>query len=148
MPPRHLKSPSAKAGKEKNTNGTSPPSSSSSSSSSTADIVRTVIDNIRQHGDSAVRQYSEKFDSWSPESFKLSPAQIQESLAAVPEQTIKDIKEAQGNVRRFAEAQRRSLKDFEMEMMPGVYLGQRSLPVERVGAYVNNHTIHSYLVYV
>lgn len=81
-----------------------------------------------------MRQYSDKFDSWSPPSFKLSDQQIQEAIAAVPQQTIQDIKEAQANVRRFAEAQRASLKDFEMEMQSGVFLGQRNLPVNRVGA--------------
>ncbi|KAL1971314.1 hypothetical protein VTN77DRAFT_266 [Rasamsonia byssochlamydoides] len=121
---RHLKSASKSAG-EKNAN-----------SANVASLVRKVIDDIRVNGDAAVRQYSEKFDSWSPPSFKLSDEQIQEAIAAVSEQTIKDIKEAQSNVRRFAEAQRASLKDFEIELQPGVFLGQRSLPIHRVGAYV------------
>lgn len=99
-------------------------------------IVRGVIDGIRSSGDSAVRDYSEKFDKWSPKSFRLSNEEIKASIAQVPEQTLEDIKTVQGNVRRFALAQRESLKDFEVEMSPGVHLGQKSIPVQAVGAYV------------
>jgi histidinol dehydrogenase len=55
-------------------------------------------------------------------------------IASVPEQTIKDIKEVQGNVRAFAQAQRESLKDFEIEIRPGVHLGQKNIPINAVGA--------------
>lgn len=103
-------------------------------------IVRGVIDDIRASGDAAVRQYSEKFDKWSPGSFKLSGDDIKASIAQIPEQTIEDIKTVQGNVRRFALAQRESLKDFEVEMSPGVHLGQKSIPVQAVGAYVYQET--------
>ncbi|RDW94890.1 hypothetical protein BP5796_00653 [Coleophoma crateriformis] len=99
-------------------------------------IVKGVISDIRRNGDSAVRQYSEKFDKWSPASFKLSQEQIAEIIASVPEQTIKDIKEVQENVRAFAEAQRKSLTDFEIEIRPGVHLGQKNLPINAVGAYI------------
>jgi histidinol dehydrogenase len=99
-------------------------------------IVKGVINDIRSNGDSAVRQYSEKFDKWTPSSFKLSQAEIDEIIAGVPEQTLKDIKEVQANVRAFAEAQRNSLKDFEIEIRPGVHLGQKNIPINAVGAYV------------
>lgn len=99
-----------------------------------AGIVKGVINSIRENGDAAVLQYSNQFDSWSRDSFKLSPEEIQEAIAQVPEQTIKDIKEVQQNVRTFAEAQRQSLKDFELEIQPGVFLGQKNLPINRVGA--------------
>ncbi|KAL4889914.1 histidinol dehydrogenase [Aspergillus ambiguus] len=99
-------------------------------------IVKGVIEDIRGNGDTAVRKYSEKFDKWSPQSFKLSRAEIDASIAACPQQTIDDIKEAQKNVRRFAEAQRESLKDFEYEIQPGVVLGQKNLPIQSVGAYI------------
>lgn len=99
-----------------------------------ASIVKGVIDDIRANGDAAVRKYSERFDKWTPESFKLSPKQIQDAISQVPEQTIKDIKEVQGNVKKFAEAQRASVKDFEIEMSPGVFLGQKNNPIESVGA--------------
>ncbi|KAI0149959.1 histidinol dehydrogenase [Hypoxylon sp. NC0597] len=99
-------------------------------------IVKGVIDDIRINGDNAVRSYSEKFDKWSPPSFKLTEDQIQECISKVPEQTIADIKEAQKNVRTFAEAQRASIKDFEIEIQPGVFLGQRNNPIATAGAYI------------
>jgi histidinol dehydrogenase len=105
-------------------------------STSVVDTVAQVIEEIRLNGDSAVRKYSEKFDQWSPPDFKLSGAQIEAIIAQVSEQTIKDIKEVQGNVRKFAEAQRQSISDFELEISPGVFLGQKNLPINRVGAYV------------
>ncbi|XXH02564.1 hypothetical protein Hte_008941 [Hypoxylon texense] len=101
-----------------------------------SDIVKGVIDDIRANGDKAVRSYSEKFDKWSPPSFKLTESQIQECISKVPAQTIADIKEAQKNVRTFAEAQRASIKDFEIEIRPGVFLGQRNNPISTAGAYI------------
>ena len=97
-------------------------------------IVRGVIDAIRSEGDAAVRQYSEKFDRWSPESFRLSEAEIQHAISQVPAQTIEDIKEVQANVKAFAVAQRESIKDFEIETAPGVFLGQRNNPINCIGA--------------
>ncbi|KAF2165315.1 hypothetical protein M409DRAFT_24165 [Zasmidium cellare ATCC 36951] len=99
-------------------------------------IVRDVIADIRQNGDSAVRKYSEKFDKWSPASFKLSEKEIQEAIAALPQQTLDDIKAVQANVRKFAEAQLASIKDFELEIEPGVFLGQKNLPIDAVGCYI------------
>ncbi|KAL4864248.1 hypothetical protein BDV12DRAFT_176471 [Aspergillus spectabilis] len=99
-------------------------------------IVRGVIDDVRASGDAAVRKYSEKFDKWSPASFKLSPADIEASIAQCSEQTIADIKQVQSNVRAFAQAQKDSLKDFEFEIQPGVILGQKNLPINTVGAYI------------
>jgi histidinol dehydrogenase len=98
--------------------------------------VREVIDNIRAQGDNAVRQYSQRFDKWDPASFKLSRAEVEEAMAKVPEQTVKDIKEVQRNVRTFAQAQLASLKDFELEIQPGVFLGQKNNPIDTVGAYI------------
>ncbi|CZR60768.1 probable histidinol dehydrogenase [Phialocephala subalpina] len=99
-------------------------------------IVRGVIDDIRTQGDTAVRSYSEKFDKWSPSSFKLSKGEIEDIISKVPKQTIEDIKTVQHNVRTFALAQRDSLKDFEMEIRPGVHLGQKNIPIANVGAYI------------
>ncbi|KAJ9130722.1 Histidinol dehydrogenase [Pleurostoma richardsiae] len=99
-------------------------------------IVKGVIDAVRVEGDAAVRQYSEKFDKWSPESFALSKAEIEHAISQVPAQTIEDIKNVQANVRRFAIAQKQSLKDFEIETAPGVFLGQRNNPITSVGAYI------------
>lgn len=97
-------------------------------------VVREVIESIRKDGDKAVRKYSEKFDKWSPESFKLSLSDIEAAIANCPKQTLDDIKEVQQNVQFFAEAQKASLKDFEVEIKPGVHLGQKNVPIDRVGA--------------
>lgn len=96
-------------------------------------IVSGVISTIRAQGDAAVREYSQKFDNWSPIAFKLSEEDIKQIISTLPEQTVKDIKEVQHNVRRFAEAQRKSLTDFEIEIEPGVHLGQRNNPIGSVG---------------
>jgi histidinol dehydrogenase len=96
-------------------------------------IVSSVIDDVRKNGDEAVRRYSEKFDKWSPESFRLSKEQIDEIISKVPQQTIDDIKEVQSNVRAFAQKQKESLKDFEVEIRPGVHLGQKNVPIDAVG---------------
>ena len=100
-----------------------------------AETVTAVIADIRERGDAAVREYSEKFDKWTPESFKLSDTQIEEIVARVPAEVINDIKTVQQNVRVFAQHQRDSLTDFEVETTPGVHLGQRNLPVTAAGAY-------------
>ena len=99
-----------------------------------AEIVKGVIDDVRKNGDKAVRTYSAKFDKWEPASFKLSPEQIQEAISKVPAQTVKDIKEAQHNVRTFAQAQRDSIKDVEIEIQPGVFLGHKNNPINTAGA--------------
>jgi histidinol dehydrogenase len=113
------------------------PNRSNAGPASTVDvstIVRGVINDIRADGDKAVRTYSKKFDKWSPESFKLSPEEIQQIVSTVPQQIIDDIKQVQENVRTFALAQRASLKDFELEIRPGVHLGQKNVPINSVGA--------------
>ena len=101
-----------------------------------ATIVKGVIDDIRINGDQAVRSYSERFDKWTPKSFKLSNSDIEAVLKKVPEQILTDIKTVQKNVRTFAEAQKESMKEFELEIQPGVFLGQKNNPIETVGAYI------------
>ncbi|MBE4718668.1 histidinol dehydrogenase [Pseudarthrobacter sp. AB1] len=98
--------------------------------------VEAIIDDIRTHGDVAVREYSEKFDGWSPESFRLTLEQIEEIIATLPRQVIDDITFVQDQVRRFAQAQRDSMTDIEIETLPGVRLGHRHLPVASAGAYI------------
>lgn len=98
--------------------------------------VADVIADVRARGDEAVRQYSEKFDQWSPEKFLLSERQIRDILARVPDQVLRDIETVQTNVRSFAQHQRDSIADFEIETQPGVFLGQRNIPIKTVGAYV------------
>lgn len=100
------------------------------------ETVTAVIDDIRTRGDIAVREYSEKFDEWSPEFFRLSDHEIERIVAQVPAQVIDDITLVQEQVRRFAQHQRDSLVDFEIETLPGVFLGQKQIPVEASGAYV------------
>ncbi|MEV0012037.1 histidinol dehydrogenase [Streptomyces sp. NPDC047973] len=100
------------------------------------DRVRTILDDIREHGDEAVRRYSEKFDNWSPESFRLSPEEIERIVAGVPRQTLDDIRFVQKQVRTFAQAQRDSMLDVEIETLPGVRLGHRHVSVSAAGAYV------------
>ncbi|KWX57111.1 histidinol dehydrogenase [Mycobacterium sp. NAZ190054] len=104
--------------------------------SDVAATVADVIADIRRRGDDAVRDYSMKFDNWSPDSFKLSDEDVESIVATVPRQTIEDIKLAQHNVRVFAEHQLASLHDFEVETQPGVFLGQRNIPVSAAGAYI------------
>ena len=99
-------------------------------------IVEDVIADIRVRGDAAVREYSEKFDNWAPESFRLSPQQVEEIVSRVPQQVIEDIKFAQSQVRRMAQKQLESLTEFEIETLPGVFLGQKNIPITAVGAYI------------
>jgi len=96
-------------------------------------IVKGVIDTIRKDGDDAVRRYSEQFDKWSPNSFKLSKADIEHAISQVSEQVLRDIQTVQSNVRKFALAQKDSLNEFELEMAPGVFLGQKHNPIDSVG---------------
>ncbi|MEP6649573.1 MAG: histidinol dehydrogenase [Lapillicoccus sp.] len=98
--------------------------------------VSEVIADVRARGDDAVREYSEKFDRWSPESFLLSGEQIEQIVATVPQQAVDDIRTVQARVRDFAQRQRDSLLDFEAETEPGVFLGQKNIPVSAAGAYV------------
>ncbi len=101
-----------------------------------ADTVRGVVADIRERDDAAVREYSEKFDKWSPENFRLDQGQIDELMGSLPQQVIDDIITVQANVQRFAKAQRESVTDFEIETMPGVHLGQRNIPINAAGAYI------------
>ncbi|MDW7674038.1 MAG: histidinol dehydrogenase [Bacillota bacterium] len=100
------------------------------------EIVRDIIDDVDKRGDLAVGELSEKFDKWSPESFRLSESEITEIIRTVPEQTITDIKFAQEQIRNFAEAQKAALRDIEVETLPGVILGHKNIPVNSVGCYI------------
>jgi sulfopropanediol 3-dehydrogenase len=98
--------------------------------------VEAVLAQVQAHGDEAVRELSLRFDQWSPQDFRLSPAEIATCVAAVRPQDLDDIRFAQAQVRRFAEAQRASLRDVEVETLPGVVLGHRHIPMNSVGCYV------------
>ncbi len=98
--------------------------------------VESILDEIGSGGDAAVRKYSDKFDQWTPQTFRLSRAQIDACYLDLSERAIEDIKFAQTQVRNFARIQRASIKDVEVETLPGVTLGHKNLPVNSVGCYV------------
>jgi sulfopropanediol 3-dehydrogenase len=100
------------------------------------ETVTSVIADIRERGDAAVREYSAKFDSWSPPDFRLSAGQVEDIIATLPAQVITDIEFAQAQIRRFAQAQLASMTEIEVETLPGVFLGHRHLPVSSAGAYI------------
>lgn len=102
----------------------------------TKQIVANTLKDIEEQGDKAVRDLSIKFDKWDPEQFKLSQAQIEEIVDSIPEDVKHDIAFAQNNIKKFAEAQRDSMKDIHVEVMPGVFLGHKNIPVESVGCYI------------
>src|SRR5829696_9254931 len=98
--------------------------------------VEGIIADVKARGDAAVRDLSQRFDNWSPASFRLSEDEIRALVARVSPQAIDDIKFAQAQIRNFAEIQRASMRDVEVETLPGVVLGHRHIPVGRVGCYV------------
>ncbi|RUU33855.1 histidinol dehydrogenase [Mesorhizobium sp. Primo-A] len=98
--------------------------------------VENILADVEARGDAAVRELSEKFDNWSPESFRLSEQDIEKALSAVAPRDLEDIRFAQAQVRNFAQHQRDSIRDIEVETLPGVVLGHRNIPVNAVGCYV------------
>ena len=98
--------------------------------------VETILYDIETRGDTAVRELSNKFDSYSPHSFKLSNKEISDLIASLSDRELSDIKFAQEQVRNFAQAQRDSMLDIEIETLPGVILGHKNIPVQSVGCYV------------
>lgn len=99
-------------------------------------IVETTLKDIEARGDAAVRELSQKFDKFSPPSFRLSQAEIDAAISKVSARDMADIDFAQTQIRRFAEAQRASMTDIEVETIPGVVLGHKNIPVQSVGCYV------------
>jgi sulfopropanediol 3-dehydrogenase len=98
--------------------------------------VEAILKDIEARGDAAVREYSERFDKYAPASFRLSPEEIDALVAEVAPRDLEDIRFAQTQVRNFAQAQRDSMKDIEIETLPGVILGHRNIPVQSVGCYI------------
>lgn len=96
--------------------------------------VEGILAEVQKRGDAAVREYSEKFDNWTPR--KLSGEDLKAIMARVSSSTLEDIKFAQAQIRNFAEHQRAALRDIEVETLPGVKLGHKNIPVESVGCYV------------
>jgi sulfopropanediol 3-dehydrogenase len=99
-------------------------------------VVETTLADIEARGDAAVADLSEKFDGFKRPSFRLSASEIEAAMSKVSAQDMEDIKFAQTQIRRFAEAQRASMTDIEVETMPGVVLGHKNIPVQSVGCYV------------
>jgi len=99
-------------------------------------VVEETLKNIEINGDAAVRELSLKFDNYAPENFKLSEKEISDLIASLSDRELSDIKFAQEQVRNFAQAQRDSMLDIEIETIPGVILGHKNIPVQSVGCYV------------
>ena len=99
-------------------------------------IVEDTLQAIAAKGDEALREFSIKFDNYNPTSFKLSSAEIENLIKQVSKRDMEDIKFAQSQIRKFAQAQRDSMLDIEIETMPGVILGHKNIPVQSVGCYV------------
>jgi sulfopropanediol 3-dehydrogenase len=99
-------------------------------------VVETTLQAIEARGDAAVRELSEKFDNYSPASFRLSQKEIDDLIAQLSDRELEDIKFAQEQVVNFARAQRASMTDIEVETLPGVILGHKNIPVQSVGCYV------------
>ncbi len=100
------------------------------------ETVETILADIDARKDQAVKDLSKKFDNWSPKDFRLSPQEIEAAIAQVPKRDLEDIKFAQAQVRNFAQKQRETMHDLEVETLPGVVLGHRHIPVNSIGCYV------------
>jgi sulfopropanediol 3-dehydrogenase len=100
------------------------------------ETVEGILAQVDAHKDAAIRELSEKFDKWSPQDFKLSPSEIERAIAQVQKRDLDDIKFAQAQVRNFAQKQRETMHDLEVETLPGVVLGHRHIPVNSIGCYV------------
>ncbi len=98
--------------------------------------VEGVLSDIAARGDGAVRELSARFDGYDPPSFRLSASEVEAAMQKVSARDMADIRFAQEQIRRFAEAQKASLRDIEVETLPGVILGHRNIPVQSVGCYV------------
>ena len=98
-------------------------------------VVEATLKDIESRGDAAVRDLSKKFDAYSPENFRLSDSEIEAAMNQVSARDMEDIKFAQAQIRRFAEVQRASMTDIEVETLPGVILGHKNIPVQSVGCY-------------
>ena len=98
--------------------------------------VEQILADIEARKDAAVRELSQKFDNWSPKDFRLTPAEIERAIAQVPRRDLDDIRFAQAQVRNFAQKQKDTMRDLEVETLPGVVLGHTHIPVNSIGCYV------------
>ena len=114
----------------------SPVRNAASDNAPVAELVAKILADVKARGDAAVRDYSAQFDKSELEVFEVSPAMRKAAVAALDPQTRKDTEFAIANVRRFAEAQLATILPLDIEPLPGVFMGHRVIPIERVGCYV------------
>jgi len=100
------------------------------------ETVESILADIDARKDQAVADLSMKFDNWSPADFKLSAHEIERAIAKVPKRDLDDVRFAQAQVRNFAQKQRETMQDLEVETLPGIVLGHRHIPVNSIGCYV------------
>src|SRR3982075_4084765 len=100
------------------------------------ETVEQILADVEARRDAAVRDLSRKYDNWEPQSFRLTDQEIDRAIAQVAKRDLEDIKFAQSQVRHFAQKQKESMRDLEVETLPGVILGHRHIPVPSIGCYV------------
>ncbi|MBM3528349.1 MAG: histidinol dehydrogenase [Alphaproteobacteria bacterium] len=100
------------------------------------ETVEGILAQVEDKKDVAIRELSQKFDNWSPKDFRLTPAEIEKAISQVAKRDLDDIRFAQAQVRNFAQKQRETMRDLEVETLPGVILGHRHIPVNAIGCYV------------
>src|SRR5499427_790619 len=98
--------------------------------------VEEILADIDARKDAAVRDLSQKFDNWAPRDFRLTPAEIERAIGQVSKRDLDDIRFAQAQVRNFAQKQKDTMRDLEVETLPGVVLGHKHIPVNSIGCYV------------
>jgi sulfopropanediol 3-dehydrogenase len=98
--------------------------------------VEGILAQVEEKKDAAIRELSKKFDNWEPKDFRLTPAEIEKAISQVSKRDLDDIKFAQAQVRNFAQKQKDTMQDLEVETLPGVILGHRHIPVNAIGCYV------------
>ena len=100
------------------------------------ETVREILESVKTEGAEAVRKYSKNFDNWAPDSFKITPDEMAAAKNKLPATMVEDIDYCQVQIRNFAQEQMKRLVDFEVETLPGVFLGQKIIPVASSGSYV------------
>ena len=100
------------------------------------ETVEGILAQVEDRKDVAIRELSKKFDNWEPKNFRLTPSEIENAISQVSKRDLDDIKFAQAQVRNFAQKQKDTMKDLEVETLPGVILGHRHIPVNAIGCYV------------
>ena len=98
--------------------------------------VEGILAQVEERKDVAIRAFSQQFDNWSPASFRLTPQEVERAIAQVAKRDLDDIRFAQTQVRNFAQKQRDTMQDLEVETLPGVVLGHKHIPVNAIGCYV------------